>query len=69
MNNEMKIGSLSSQTRYSCLGKDLEVVPTKKKQITKNIYVAEPENCDNRGNIGKINKINQENDKKNLTGI
>ena len=67
MNNEMKIGSLSSQTRYSCLGKNLEVVPTKKKQITKNIYVAEPENCDNRGNIGKINK--RENDKKNLTGI
>lgn len=67
MNNEMKIGSLSSQTRYSCLGKDLEVVPTKKKQITKNIYVAEPENCVNRGNIGKINK--RENDKKNFTGI
>lgn len=39
----------------------------KKKQITKNIYVAEPENCDNRGNIGKINK--RENDEKNLTGI
>ena len=36
-------------------------------QITKNIYVAEPENCDNRGNIGKINK--RENDEKNLTGI
>ena len=39
----------------------------KRAQITKNIYVAEPENCDNRGNIGKINK--RENDEKNLTGI
>ena len=35
MNNEMKIGSLSSQTRYSCLGKDLEVVPTKKNRLLK----------------------------------
>ena len=32
----------------------------KRAQITKNMYVAEPENCDNRGNIGKINK--REND-------
>ena len=36
----------------------------KRAQITKNIYVAEPENCDNRGNIGKIN--NRENDGKKL---
>ena len=39
MNNEMKIGSLSSQTRYSCLGKDLEVVPTKKKNRLLKTYM------------------------------